>query len=207
MALLPFFLEPMLRFTTAGESHGPALISILEGMVAGLSLTTADIDVELARRQQGYGRGRRMKIESDHAELLSGVRRQDAGLSDRHDDSRIATGRTGGRSDPFRPAKVILSESARLRPRPGHVDLSGCSVTIAMTPGRAGARPPARQRRAWPQGPFAGVFCANSALPSEATLCTWRRRRQAAGQDAPQISTCRRRASPLRTLDGDAEKR
>src|SRR3954468_3351729 len=64
----------MLRFTTAGESHGPALVSILEGMVAGLPLVVADIDVELARRQQGYGRGRRMKIESDHAELLSGVR-------------------------------------------------------------------------------------------------------------------------------------
>jgi len=64
----------MLRFTTAGESHGPALVSILEGMVAGLPLLAADIDAELTRRQQGYGRGRRMKIESDHAEILSGVR-------------------------------------------------------------------------------------------------------------------------------------
>src|SRR3954470_7027117 len=64
----------MLRFTTAGESHGVALVAILEGMVAGLRLGTDDIDVELVRRQQGYGRGRRMKIESDHAELLSGVR-------------------------------------------------------------------------------------------------------------------------------------
>src|SRR3954447_4111197 len=64
----------MLRFTTAGESHGPALVSILEGMVAGLPLVAADVDVELARRQQGYGRGRRMKIESDHIEFLSGVR-------------------------------------------------------------------------------------------------------------------------------------
>ena len=64
----------MLRFTTAGESHGVALVSILEGMVAGLPLLAADVDAELGRRQQGYGRGRRMKIESDHAELLSGVR-------------------------------------------------------------------------------------------------------------------------------------
>src|SRR6186997_1779335 len=69
-----FFGRRMLRFTTAGESHGPALVSILEGMVAGLPLVVADIDTELARRQQGYGRGRRMKIESDHAEFLSGVR-------------------------------------------------------------------------------------------------------------------------------------
>src|SRR6476659_4428967 len=64
----------MLRITTAGESHGPALVSILEGMVAGLPLTAGDVDAELARRQQGYGRGRRMQIESDHAEILSGVR-------------------------------------------------------------------------------------------------------------------------------------
>src|SRR5213082_479550 len=64
----------MLRFTTAGESHGLALVSILEGMVAGLPLVVADVDAELLRRQQGYGRGRRMQIESDHAEFLSGVR-------------------------------------------------------------------------------------------------------------------------------------
>ena len=64
----------MLRFTTAGESHGPALVSILEGMPAGVPLLASDIDVELARRQQGYGRGRRMKIETDRIEFLSGVR-------------------------------------------------------------------------------------------------------------------------------------
>lgn len=64
----------MLRFTTAGESHGQALVAILEGMPAGVPLLAADVDVELARRQQGYGRGRRMQIERDAAELLSGVR-------------------------------------------------------------------------------------------------------------------------------------
>ena len=64
----------MLRFTTAGESHGPALVSILEGMPAGVPLLAADIDAELARRQQGYGRGRRMQIETDRIEFLSGVR-------------------------------------------------------------------------------------------------------------------------------------
>jgi chorismate synthase len=52
----------MLRFTTAGESHGQALVSVLEGVPAGLPLLAADIDAELARRQQGYGRGRRMQI-------------------------------------------------------------------------------------------------------------------------------------------------
>jgi len=64
----------MLRFTTAGESHGPALVSILEGMPAGVPVTAADVDTELARRQQGYGRGRRMQIETDRIEFLSGVR-------------------------------------------------------------------------------------------------------------------------------------
>src|SRR5881275_2023459 len=64
----------MLRFTTAGESHGQALISVLEGIPAGLSLLAEHIDEELARRQQGYGRGRRMQIEKDAVEILSGVR-------------------------------------------------------------------------------------------------------------------------------------
>lgn len=64
----------MLRFTTAGESHGQALIGVLEGIPAGLPLLAKDVDEQLARRQQGYGRGRRMQIERDAVELLSGVR-------------------------------------------------------------------------------------------------------------------------------------
>src|SRR5260221_1400112 len=67
-------MNAMLRFTTAGESHGQALVSILEGMPAGVPLVAEHIDSELARRQQGYGRGRRMQIERDTAEMLSGVR-------------------------------------------------------------------------------------------------------------------------------------
>jgi chorismate synthase len=63
-----------MKFTTAGESHGPALVSILEGLPAGVPVIAADIDRELHRRQQGYGRGRRMQIESDAVEILSGVR-------------------------------------------------------------------------------------------------------------------------------------
>ena len=63
----------MLRFLTAGESHGPVLTAILEGMPAGLPLSSEQIDVDLARRQQGYGSGGRMKIERDHARITSGV--------------------------------------------------------------------------------------------------------------------------------------
>ncbi len=62
-------------FRTAGESHGRGLVALLEGIPAGLSLSMErDVDPELRRRQGGYGRGRRMKIESDRAELVSGVR-------------------------------------------------------------------------------------------------------------------------------------
>ena len=64
----------MLRFLTAGESHGQALVVVIEGLPAGLRIDFEGIDGDLARRQAGYGRGQRMRIESDHAEFLSGVR-------------------------------------------------------------------------------------------------------------------------------------
>ena len=63
----------MLRFLTAGESHGPAVTAILEGMPAGLPLSAADIDRDLARRQKGFGSGGRMKIEKDRVQILGGV--------------------------------------------------------------------------------------------------------------------------------------
>ena len=84
----------LLRLTTAGESHGPALTCTLEGMPAGVPLVAADINAELFRRQQGYGRGRRMQIERDEVELLSGVRVADAylgGIDVIDDDPRSAT--------------------------------------------------------------------------------------------------------------------
>src|SRR5438876_5361326 len=63
-----------LRFTTAGESHGPGLVAVLEGLPAGLELAPEDLDRDLARRQLGHGRGGRMKIESDRAEVTAGLR-------------------------------------------------------------------------------------------------------------------------------------
>src|SRR5438132_8412928 len=63
-----------LRFTTAGESHGPGLVAVLEGLPAGLRLTPEDLDRDLARRQLGHGRGGRMKIEQDSAAVTGGVR-------------------------------------------------------------------------------------------------------------------------------------
>ena len=64
----------MIRYLTAGESHGKCLVGILEGMPAGLPLSAVDIDKDLRRRQTGYGRGDRMKIEQDRVQILSGVR-------------------------------------------------------------------------------------------------------------------------------------
>ena len=64
----------VLRMLTAGESHGQGLLGVLEGMPAGLPLSAQEIDLQLRRRQMGYGRGRRMKIEQDRAALISGIR-------------------------------------------------------------------------------------------------------------------------------------
>jgi chorismate synthase len=71
---LPSSVLSHLFFRTAGESHGPALVALVEGVPAGLPLLAAQIDAQLARRQQGYGRGRRMAIEQDRVEILAGVR-------------------------------------------------------------------------------------------------------------------------------------
>jgi chorismate synthase len=117
----------MIRFTTAGESHGQALVSILEGMPAGLSLVAADIDTQLARRQQGYGRGRRMQIESDHVELLSGVR---AGETIGSPIAMLIPNRDWKNwqeiMDPApRAGDPDPRKRAVTRPRPGHADLTG----------------------------------------------------------------------------------
>jgi chorismate synthase len=117
----------MLRFTTAGESHGQALISILEGMPAGVPLVAADIDRELARRQQGYGRGRRMQIEQDAAEFLAGVRAGETIgspiamlIPNRDWKNWIAVMDPAPRDDDPQPRRRAVT-----RPRPGHADLTG----------------------------------------------------------------------------------
>lgn len=118
----------MIRFTTAGESHGQALISVLEGMPAGVPLLAADVDTELARRQQGYGRGRRMQIERDTAELLSGVR---AGETLGSPISMLIRNRDWANwqeiMDPA-PRDTDAAGPRRravTRVRPGHADLTG----------------------------------------------------------------------------------
>lgn len=113
-----------LRYLTAGESHGKALIGILEGIPSGLSLSAEDIDKDLGRRQKGYGRGGRMKIESDHAKILSGVRwGKTIGspitlLIENKDYQNWLKGMS-----PY--AEDNGSIPAITKPRPGHADLAG----------------------------------------------------------------------------------
>jgi chorismate synthase len=116
-----------LRFTTAGESHGQALVSILEGMPAGLALVADDVNTELARRQQGYGRGRRMQIEKDTIEFLSGVR---AGETLGSPIAMIIQNRDWKNwQEIMDPAPDAPDAQARKRAvtrvRPGHADLTG----------------------------------------------------------------------------------
>lgn len=119
----------MLRFLTAGESHGRALVVILEGIPAGLSISTEQMQRDLRRRQGGYGRGRRMAIESDRAEIISGVRKGEtiggpiAMLIENRDwPNWQLTMYTG--ADPA-PDATGARRAPVTRPRPGHADLAG----------------------------------------------------------------------------------
>ncbi len=116
------------RFTTAGESHGRGLVGILEGVPAGLAISAADVDVELKRRQGGYGRGARMKIESDHIEWLSGVRAGETLGSpiamliwnrDWEHWQDVMAPEADATPDPLGRRRQVT------RPRPGHADLAG----------------------------------------------------------------------------------
>jgi chorismate synthase len=108
-------LTTRLRFLTAGESHGPALTTIIEGLPAGLPLTSEAIDHELTRRQKGYGAGPRMKMERDHAEILSGVM---DGLTI---GSPLSMQITNLNHEKWRGKEIEPFTT----PRPGHADLTG----------------------------------------------------------------------------------
>jgi chorismate synthase len=120
----------MLRWLTAGESHGRALVAICEGLPAGIEVTTADIAAALARRRAGYGRGARMKFEQDDVEITGGVRhgRTLGGpVAIRIANTEWPKWDTVMSPDPVAPE--VLADQARgaplTRPRPGHADLAG----------------------------------------------------------------------------------
>src|ERR1700761_7148450 len=114
----------MLRFSTAGESHGESLIALISGLPAGLAVDLDFIDRELWRRQQGYGRGGRMRIEQDRAHILSGVRHGKTIGSpisieiENRDWKNWTDVLPVGAGDPSKH-KAVAS------PRPGHADLAG----------------------------------------------------------------------------------
>jgi len=120
----------MLRWLTAGESHGRALVAICEGLPAGIEVTTADIAAALARRRAGYGRGARMKFEQDEVEITGGVRHGrtlGAPVAIRIANTEWPKWETVMSPDPV--AADVLADQARAapltRPRPGHADLAG----------------------------------------------------------------------------------
>ena len=120
----------MLRWSTAGESHGPALAALIEGIPAGVSVTSKDIDAALARRRLGYGRGARMSFEADVLEIIGGVRHGltlGSPIALRIGNSEWPKWDQVMAADPVDPDVLEgLKRNAPLtRPRPGHADLAG----------------------------------------------------------------------------------
>ncbi|MDQ8158038.1 MAG: chorismate synthase [Gemmatimonadota bacterium] len=199
----------MLRFTTAGESHGPALVSILEGMPAGVPLLAADVDTDLARRQQGYGRGRRMQIETDHIEWLSGVRAGETlgspvAMLIRNSDWKnwidiMDPAPRDGDADGPRKRHVT-------RVRPGHADLTGLLKYDRSDARDILERASARETTA---RVAAGAVCR--VLLREVGIRVGSHLVHLGGVDAarpvalPDDLNAAADASPLRTLDADAE--
>lgn len=119
----------MLRWTTAGESHGRALVAMLEGMVAGVPITSEEIGAQLKRRRLGYGRGARMKFEQDQVTMLAGVRHGatlGGPIAIEIGNTEWPKWETVMSPDPVDPADLDVARNAPLtRPRPGHADYAG----------------------------------------------------------------------------------
>jgi chorismate synthase len=118
-------LQVHLRFTTAGESHGKALVVIVEGLPAGLPVSAAQVDAQLIRRMQGYGRGARMKLEQDRIEWLAGVR---AGETLGSPVAMLVKNLDWANWEDVMAAEGTPGDLRRrrvTRPRPGHADLVG----------------------------------------------------------------------------------
>jgi len=200
----------MIRFTTAGESHGPALVSIVEGIPAGLPLLAADVDAQLARRQQGYGRGRRMQIEQDTVEFLSGVRAGETIGSPIA--MRIANRDWKNWEDVMDPAPREGDAAGRRRAvtrvRPGHADLTGILKYDRDDARDILERASARETAA---RVAAGAICRR--LLAEFGVAVGSHLVHLGGIDAqppdplPADINAAADASPLRTLDADAERR
>jgi len=200
-----------LRFTTAGESHGQALVSILEGMPAGVPLLASDVDVELARRQQGYGRGRRMQIEKDTVEFLAGVR---AGETLGAPIAMLIRNRDWKNwQEIMDPAPIAgvdpgARKRAVTRVRPGHADLTGI-----LKYDRDDARDILERASARETTARVAAAAVCKRLLKEFDVRIGSHLVHLGGIDAarpdelPEDLNAAADASQLRTLDGDAEER
>ncbi|GAA1986823.1 chorismate synthase [Amycolatopsis minnesotensis] len=120
----------MLRWITAGESHGPALVAVLEGMVAGVEVTTADVSEQLGRRRLGFGRSPRMGFETDQLEFLGGLRHgltQGGPVAIQIENAEWPKWEKVMSADPVDKAELdgLARNEPLTRPRPGHADLPG----------------------------------------------------------------------------------
>ena len=184
----------VLRWITAGESHGPALVAVLEGMVAGVEITTKELAAELARRRLGYGRGARMKFEADELEVIGGVRHgltQGGPVAIRIGNSRVAE---VGDGDGGRPGRPRADRGPRPQ-RAAHPPAAGPrrprrhdEVRLRRRPTRAGARQRPRD------GGAGGAGHGGPGVPQAGA----RRRRRVARRRAGRGRGARRRRCPAR---------
>src|SRR3954468_18868721 len=149
----------MLRFLTAGESHGPALVVTVEGMPAGLPILADDLAGELARRRLGYGRGPRMRFERDELELLGGIRHGRTLGSPIAIVIRNSEWATGKWSEEMASAPGVTA-APLTQPRPGHADLAGMQKYGFTDARDVLERASARETAA----PGAGRVCAKALL-------------------------------------------
>jgi chorismate synthase len=203
----------MLRYLTAGESHGPALVAVLEGLPAGVPLTSAEIGRELARRRLGYGRGKRMRFEQDRLEVLGGLRHGltiGSPLAVRIDNSEWPKWTEVMAPDPPEdPEGARTGKGVPLtRPRPGHADLVGMQKY-----GFGEARPVLERASARETAARVALGAAAKALLGQVGVAVLshvvrlgpvatRSRAVPAPGDLEEID-----ASPVRCLDGEAEGR
>ena len=201
-----------ITFHTAGESHGPALVALVEGMPAGLPLLAAAVDADLSRRQQGYGRGRRMQIERDQVEFLSGVR---AGETLGSPIAMLVRNRDWKNweaiMDPAPRPEDDTPEGRKrqvTRVRPGHADLTG-----VLKFDREDARDILERASARETTARVAAGAVARRLLAEFDISVGSHLVHLGGVDAARPSTMPRDlnaaadASPLRCLDAAAESR
>jgi len=203
----------MLRYLTAGESHGQALVAVLEGLPAGVPLTSKDVAAELARRRLGYGRGKRMRFEEDRVEVLGGLRHGrtlGSPLAVMVANSEWPKWTQVMSPDPAAdPGAATAGRGAPLtRPRPGHADLTGMQKY-----GFGEARPVLERASARETAARVAVGTAAKKLLAELGIAVLshvvrlgtaqtRSRAVPGAADLEEID-----ASPVRCLDGEAEGR